>query len=183
MSTTKIRTGKVRLSYCNLFNPKVFDNGPPKYSVTLLIPKEDKTTINLINAAMEAAKASWTQKNGKKLPSNLKHTLHDGDGDRPNGGEFGVECKGHYVITVSTKDKPRLVNREKQDITDSTVIYSGCYAYAVINFYVFDNNGNKGVSAGLNGIMKLYDGEPLSGAVITDKDWGDFEDEDDDIFG
>ena len=44
---------------------------------------------------------------------------------------------------------------------------------------MYDTQGNKGISAGLNGIMKLYDGEPLGG-VVTDSDWDDgWEDEDD----
>ena len=45
---------------------------------------------------------------------------------------------------------------------------------------MYDTQGNKGISAGLNGIMKLYDGEPLGGGVVTDSDWDDgWEDEDD----
>ena len=156
--STQITTGKVRFSYCNLFTPRAVQEGAtPKYSVTLLIPKSDKTTMQKIKAAMDEAKQKFMASNsGKKLPTNLKSTLHDGDGERPNGGEFGEECKGCYVITVSSNGR------------------------AIINFYVYDTQGNKGISAGLNGIMKLYDGEPLGGGVVTDSDWDDgWEDEDD----
>ncbi len=114
-------------------------------------------------------------------------TLHDGDGERPNGGDFGPECKGCYVITVSSKNRPVLVDRNKTPITDPQELYSGCYGRAIINFYVYDTNGNKGVSAGLNGIMKLQDGEPLGGGIVTDSDWDDgWEDDDagmDDLLG
>lgn len=51
---------------------------------------------------------------------------------------------------------------------------------------MYDTQGNKGISAGLNGIMKLYDGEPLGGGVVTDSDWDDgWEDgdENDDLLG
>ena len=164
--STQITTGKVRFSYCNLFTPRAVQEGAtPKYSVTLLIPKSDKATMQKIKAAMDEAKQKFMASNsGKKLPTNLKSTLHDGDGERPNGGEFGEECKGCYVITVSSNNKPVL----------------GCYGRAIINFYVYDTQGNKGISAGLNGIMKLYDGEPLGGGVVTDSDWDDgWEDEDD----
>lgn len=183
-TATQITTGKVRLSYCALFEPRSIDDGPAKYSVTLLIPKSDKATLNKIKAAMEAAKASYIARNsGKKLPANLKHTLHDGDGTRPNSGdEFGEECKGHYVITVSSKNKPVLVNADKTPITEPQELYSGCYGRAIINFYVYDTQGNKGISAGLNGVMKLYDGEPLGGGIVTDADWDDdFEDDGDDL--
>jgi len=183
MSTTQITTGKVRFSYCNLFTPRAAqENAQEKYSTTLLIPKSDKRTIEKIKAAIEAAKAVYLSKhNGKKLPSNLKNTVHDGDGERPNGGEFGPECKGCYVITVSSNKKPVLVYADKTPITEESELYSGCYGRAIINFYVYDTQGNKGITAGLNGIMKLHDGEPLGGAVVTDDMWDDeWDDADDD---
>lgn len=183
-TTTQITTGRVRFSYVNAFTPRAAQEGAqPKYSVTLLIPKTDKNTIAKIKAAIEAAKTAYLQKHsGKKLPSALKTTLHDGDGERPNGGEFGPECKGHYVMTCSSNNKPVIVYADKAPITEASELYSGCYGRAIVNFYVYDTNGNKGVSAGLNGIMKLSDGEPLSGGVVTDSDWDDdFEDEDDDL--
>ena len=179
--STQITTGKVRFSYCNLFTPRAVQEGAtPKYSVTLLIPKSDKATMQKIKAAMDEAKQKFMASNsGKKLPTNLKSTLHDGDGERPNGGEFGEECKGCYVITVSSNNKPVLVHADKTPLTDPQELYSGCYGRAIINFYVYDTQGNKGISAGLNGIMKLYDGEPLGGGVVTDSDWDDgWEDED-----
>lgn len=46
MSTTKVITGKVRFSYVNIFKSRAFQAGQDaKYSVCLLIPKEDKATI------------------------------------------------------------------------------------------------------------------------------------------
>ena len=59
-SNTQITTGKVRFSYCNLFTPRaVQDGAKPKYSVTLLIPKTDKFTIQKIKTAIDAAKAAY----------------------------------------------------------------------------------------------------------------------------
>ena len=181
-SATQITTGKVRFSFCNVFEPKSINGGDPKYSVTLIIPKSDKATLNKIKAAIEAAKTAYIQKNsGKKLPKDLKHTLHDGDGEMPNGGEYGDECKGCYVMAVSSKNQPVICHADKTPITDPKELYSGCYGRAILNFYVYENSGNKGVTAGLNGVMKLYDGEPLCGGIVRDEDWDDgWEDEDDD---
>ena len=40
---TKVKTGEVRFSYCHLFEPHAFDEiQEPKYSVMLLIDKNDK---------------------------------------------------------------------------------------------------------------------------------------------
>lgn len=186
-TSTQITTGKVRFSYCNLFTPKAAQGSDQeKYSVTLIIPKSDKATLAKIKGAMDAAKALYLQKNaGKKLPIDLKSTIHDGDVERPNGSDFGDECKGSYVMTVSSKNPPVLVNADKTPLTDQQELYSGCYGRAIINFYVYDTAGNKGISAGLNGIMKLYDGEPLTGGIVTDADWDDdwADDDMDDLLG
>lgn len=178
MGKTQITTGKVRFSYVNAFTPKSLPDGNEKYSVTLLIPKSDTHTLTKIKNAIESAKEYYLQKKpGKKLPSNLKTTLHDGDGERPTGGDFGPECAGCMVMTVSSNNKPVIVYADKTPMTEPTELYSGCYGRAIINFYVYDTQGSLGVSAGLNGIMKLEDGEPLAGGVVTDADWDeDWED-------
>lgn len=186
MAATQIATGKVRFSFCHLFTPQVFGDGDgkAKYGVTLLIPKTDKATLAKIKAATEAAKAAFIAKNpGKKLPANLPSTLWDGDGQRQSGEDFGPECKGCYVMTVNSNNPPVIVDSMKNPITDPKELYSGCYGRAVLNFFIYDYMGKKGVSAGLNGVMKLHDGEPLAGGAVTDADWDDdWEDtEDDDL--
>lgn len=180
--STKVTTGKVRFSFVNVFSPRAMQEGQtPKYSVTLLIPKTDTATMAKINAAIEAAKTNYMAKHpGTKMPAKPKTTIYDGDGERPSGDAFGPECKGCYVMTVSSLNKPVIVDADKMPITDPQELYSGCYGKAVINFYYYDTAGNKGISAGLNGIMKTMDGEPLSGAVVTDSDW---DDDDDDLLG
>lgn len=183
---TQITTGKARLSYVNAFTPKLMPDGvTEKYSVTILIPKQDKQTLKKIEAAMEDAKTIFKQKNpGKKLPANLQTTLHDGDGEKPNGGEYGPECKGHMVITASSKTRPVIVYADKTPMTEQSELYSGCYGRAILNFYVYNTQGSIGISAGLNGLMKLEDGEPLAGGIVTDADWDeDWEDLDSDLLG
>ena len=181
MAATKVTTGKVRFSFVHVFEPRAMQEGQtPKYSVTLLIPKSDKATMAKIQGAIEAARTSYIEKHpGAKVAAKPKTTIYDGDGERSSGDEFGPECKGCYVMTVSSLNKPVIVNSDKLPITDPQELYSGCYGKAVINFYYYDTAGNKGISAGLNGIMKLEDGEPLAGAVVTDADW---DDDDDDLF-
>ena len=175
MGKTQITTGKVRFSYVNAFTPKIMPDGvTEKYSVTLLIPKTDKHTLAKIKSAIAAAKELYKQKKpGKKLPTNITTTLHDGDGERPSGGDFGPECAGCWVITVSSKNKPVIVYANKTPITEPTELYSGCYGRAILNFYVYDTQGSIGITAGLNGLMKLEDGEPLAGGIVTDAVWDD----------
>lgn len=171
---TKVVTGKVRFSFCHLFEAQEPQGGgDPKYSVTLLIPKSDKATLQKISAAMQEARDNFCAKNGSTaLPAKPTHTLHDGDGTRPSGDPFGPECKGCYVITVSSKQKPVVVDAFGNQITDPGEVYSGCYGRASINFYGYNRAGKKGISAGLLAIQKLHDGEPF-GTVGSADDFND----------
>ena len=56
---------------------------------------------------------------------------------------------------------------------DSDDFYSGCYGAVTINFFPYENSGNKGVAAGLNNLIKTRDGERLSGGRTADEDFGD----------
>ena len=182
-SKTQITTGKCRLSYVSVFEPKLMPDGKTeKYSVTLLIPKAEKRTLAKHKTAPDAAVAAVKAKNpGKRLPANLPTTLHDGDDVKENGDEYGPECRGHMVMTVTSKRKPVIVYADKTPMTEELEMYSGCYGKAVINFFVYDTAGKIGITAGLNGVMKLEDGDPLSGGVVTDADWDDDDDFEDDL--
>lgn len=185
-NSTKVITEKVRLSYCNLFTPRVGDDGnDPKYSVCLLIPKTAKVTLAKIKKAMEAAKVAGIAKLGGKIPPNLKNPLHDGDVEKDL--EENPEYAGCYYMNVSAKQKPVIVGTERDiddkliPITDETEVYSGCYARVSINFAAYNWNGSKGIGAYLNNVQKLEDGESLGGGRSRADD--DFSDESDDMLG
>ena len=185
---TKIVTGKVRFSYVNIFEAQKNEDGTDgKYGLTLLIPKSDTDTLNKIKSAIAEAREVFCSRNGATaLPQKPNHTLHDGDGLKDSGEPYGEECKGCYVIAVSSKQKPVIVDNMRNPITDPGEVYSGCYGRAAINFYGYSRNGKKGISAGLQSIQKLHDGEPLGGARGSADDFADgFEDDSflgDDIF-
>ena len=56
VNLTKVITGiNTRWSYANVWDPKSINGGTPKYSVSLIIPKNDTVTVNKIKAAIQAA--------------------------------------------------------------------------------------------------------------------------------
>ena len=180
--STKVTTGKVRFSFCHIFEPQEpLGGGDAKYSVTLLIPKADKPTLAKIKDAIEEARELYCKRNGANaLPVKPNTTLHDGDGLRDSGEPFGPECKDCYVITVSSKQKPIICDSQRNIITDPTEVYSGCYGRASINFYGYNAAGRKGISAGLLSVQKLHDGEPFgttSSVDDFDDGWEDGEDD------
>lgn len=180
---TKVITGKVRFSYVNVFEPQTPQGGgDPKYSITLLIPKSDTVTVGKINQAIKEARENFCNRNGANaLPLNPVSPLHDGDGVKPNSGEpYGPECKGCWVLSASAKEtqKPVVADEFGNEISgpgtvcaNPSVVYSGCYGRASINFYGY-SNVRKGIGAGLLGVKKLHDGEPF-GTVGSVDDFND----------
>lgn len=170
---TAVTTGEVRLSYVHLFQPYGRQGQEPKYSVTLLIPKNDVETKQRIDAAIAAAieEGIATKWNGVQPPQ-LKIPIHDGDGVRPNGEPFGPECKGHWVMTASSKQQQQVVDAQLNPILDQTKVYSGVYGRVHINFFPFNTNGNRGIGAGLGPVQIIRDGEPLGGRVTAEQAFG-----------
>ena len=170
----KVLTGEVRLSYANLTTPRAAQpGGEPKYSVTLLIPKTDVATKADIDAAIQSAANDAVSKvwNGARPPM-LRVPIYDGDGVRPSGVPFGDECKGHWVMTASTKNKPQVVGIDNITCELSPAdIYSGMYARVTIRFFGYSNSGNKGVGCGLGNVLKTRDGEPLAGTASAASDF------------
>lgn len=164
---TRVVTGKVRFSYANVWQAKSINGSEEKYSVSLIIPKSDAKTIEEIQVAMEEAKQEGIAKFGGKIPANLKLPLRDGDIDRPDDEAY----QGCYFINANSKDKPQIVDKKVKPILDTNEFYSGCYGRASINFYAFNQNGNKGIACGLGNLQKLKDGEPLSGHSRAEDDF------------
>lgn len=173
---TKVLTGEVRLSYVNLITPRAAQpNADPKYSVTLLIPKTDNATLMDINASIKAAYEEGVTKKWGGAHPQQRTIVHDGDGLRPSGLPFGDECKGHWVLTASSKNKPQVVGIDNVNCELApNDIYSGMYARVTINFFAYDTAGSKGVGCGLGNVMKTKDGEPLSGGASAASDFADF---------
>ena len=146
---TKVITGKVRMSYANVFEPKSINGSDPKYSVSLIIPKSDKATIEKIKAAIELAKKEGVTKLGGKIPANLKTPLRDGDIDRADDEAYS----NSYFINANSTVRPGIVDENLQQIIDTTEFYSGCYGRASIVFYAYNANGNKGIACGLQNLQ------------------------------
>lgn len=178
---TKVITGvNTRWSYANVWEAKSINGGTPKFSVSLIIPKDDTTTVNKMKAAIQSAYEEGQSKlkgNGKTVPalSILKTPLRDGDLERPDDEAYA----NSYFVNANSSSAPGIVDADRQPIIDRSEVYSGVYGRASINFYAFNSNGNKGIACGLNNLQKMKDGEPLGGKSRAEDD---FETDDDDAF-
>ena len=180
--STKVVTGIVRLSYANVWEPKSINGGKEKYSVSLIIPKSDKKTIDAINKAVDAAIEDGISKFGGKKPNKaaIKLPLRDGDIERDDEA-----YKDSFFVNANSTTPPQIVDAHVQPILDRSEVYSGCYARVSVTFYAFNSNGNKGVACGLGNIQKIRDGEPLGAHSSAADAFSDCSDNngDDDFLG
>lgn len=179
----KVITGpKTRWSYVNVWEPKSINGGTPKYSVSLIIPKEDKATVTAIEKAIRAAYDEGQAKlkgNSRSVPAleALKTPLRDGDLERPDDAAYA----NSYFLNANSATQPGIVDQNVQPIMTRSEVYSGVYGRASITFYAFNSNGNKGIACGLNNLMKCADGEPLGSKTTAESDFSAFAEDDDDF--
>lgn len=174
---TKVTTGAVRLSYANLLVAKAIgDSTEEKYSVSLIIAKSDKDTLKAVKEAIDQAKEEGKAKLGGKIPASLKIPIRDGDEERPDDDAYA----NSYFINANSKNKPKIYEFKKfttegkikaDPIDGDDDVYSGMYACVSINFFAFNTNGNKGIAAGLENVMKTDDGERLGGGSSAEEDF------------
>jgi hypothetical protein len=178
ISETALRIGEVRFSYANVFAPRRNEDGTEgKYSVQLLIPKANTAAVNMINAAIEAAKQAGlsTKFGGKMPPASKLHTpLRDGDDEFPDDENYA----GMYFLNASSAKeyKPTVCiisGGKPTPALDGEDFYSGCYGAASVAFYAYSTSGNVGIACGLNGVIKTRDGEKLGGGRTMEQDFGD----------
>ena len=159
---TKVVTGKVRLSYVYVWQPK-FINGVEKYSVSIIVDKDDKDTLEKIDGAVDAC----IEEGAKKFPdfvtdkSLLKLPLRDGN-------EIEEDAyKDKYFINASSVIQPQIVDRNLKFILDHDEVYSGVLARGSIRLFPFHKGGSMGVGCGLLNIQKVADGDRLVGIRST----------------
>ena len=180
VNNTKVITGpNTRWSYANVWQPKSINGSDAKYSVSLIISKDDKTTLDKIKKAIQAAYDEGQHKlrgNGKSVPqlSAIKTPLRDGDIERPDDETY----QNAYFINANSTSKPGVVDSNLNAIVDTSEVYSGVYGRASINFYAYHSNGSRGIACGLNNLQKIRDGSSLGGKSNAESDFATEDDSD-----
>lgn len=173
VSGTKVTTSECRTSYVKLDKPSLpqgVTEGTPKYSTVLLIPKSDTKTYEALRSAEEAAiKIGINKSWGGEKPHKLSSILHDGDTEADL--KKNPEYAGHWYMSVSNPQRPGVVDKNLQPIMDGSDLYSGMWVLAALNAYPFNRQGNRGVSFGLNNLVKWRDDEALAGGASAESDF------------
>ena len=172
---TSVRIGEVRFSFPHVFEPWAMDEkSEKKYTCSIIIPKENKEALTLVEDAIEAAKKIGAEKYWSgKVPAKLKLPLREGDFDREDDPAYA----GCMFLNANNSRKPGVQVLEdglRYDATDDEDFYAGCYGAVTLNFYPYDKNGNRGIGVSLGNLIKLRDGDRLSaGGESVDDSFSD----------
>ena len=166
--------GKVRLSYVKLFEgdgEKTTDSKGKvkfKYGVSMLIDKNDKVLLKKIEEAVAAVTVAYKTKFKGAKPKALP--LRDGDEDRPEDEAY-VGCMFMNASAYKPEGQLPTVVKRNPDKTYTNIgadeCYSGCYAYADVSLYIYDNSFGRGIACSLNKILFAGNGERLAGSGVS----------------
>lgn len=172
--------GRFRLSYANIWKPKSFDSSQePKYSAALLFPKSDEELYSLINEAVEEAMKQGEERWGKGFRDKAKaNSIVIKNGDDKDDEAYA----DHWFIQASSKNKPGIVGRDREPLTDEEDLVSGYYVNASINLYPYNHPVRRGIGIGLGNIQKVRgrSEDRLIGGPSARDEFDDIQDEDDD---
>jgi len=156
----KVITPTFRVSFPHVFTPTAMEEGKEKkFSLVGLFPADEDLT-ELRNLAKAAIKEKWPT----GAPKGLRTPFRDG-----NEKEY-PEFQDMIFISMSSKNRPNVVDEDVQPILNQSEFYAGCYARASVRAYAYDQKGNKGVAFGLINVQKVEDGEPLGGGASDPED-------------
>lgn len=186
----KVMLRNVRLSYEHIFTPSALDEtSTPKYSASLIIPKDHPDAPAIKRALTEAGAEKFPQAfvAGKPWPVGFTCALKDGDKDVANDGQIlgekNPEYAGCYILKAASTSRPGVFNRNKAAIVEADgIIYSGCYVNVSVAFAGYEfGKVKKGVTCYLNGVQFVADGERFGSNVADDFDQLDGGADDDDF--
>lgn len=159
LESGNIRTCPVRLSFPHLFKPQapMEDGGKSKYTATLLFPVGADLSV-LKAAASKTALEKWPNAGQAGGP-----TLHTPFRKQDEKLQFAGYEAGGFFITASGERRPPVVDVKTLPIVEEDKVYPGCWVIATIRPFTFDAKMKKGVSFGLQSIMKIADDVELGG--------------------
>lgn len=185
---TRVITSEVRFSFCHLAEPYSYaDDGQqtPKYSISMIIRKDDTHTLEAIKKNYEEAIQRGIEKFGESFRRKATPLV------RPVGSDSGllVDCdkderyegdadyKNCYILQAKsiTPAPVYAVETGKRALSAEeikSIVYSGCYGKVLFNFYPY-NNRKMGIACGLDSVLKTRDGESLGGRVNAMDYFGD----------
>lgn len=170
-----MKTPMARLAFADgLFELQTTRGGKKQWQCSLLFPKGTDLSA-LKQLAADAAIAEWGDKAVQMIKDGLiKSPFLDGDGPQGKSKKTGEPHAGFpgniFLRCISGGDyRPSVVDQRVLPISRKADLPSGCYGYAVVNAFTWENTElGKGITFGISFFQKAHDGESLGGSGAGD---------------
>ena len=176
----KILTPKFRGSYVSVITPRrpKSGKGEAKYQCTIVLPQDDPKVMRWMPKLEANLNDAMVEKFGKIHPQKLhKHwPIRDGNDYIDEDGIPKEEFAGNWVIGAKNSRPPGLSilheDGTREEVEDRALVaetfYSGAFYYASINSFAWQNEeGGKGVSISLSGLLWAGEGERFGGGSFS----------------
>ena len=185
---------EARVSFANsLFEGQMQSDGKLSYNCHLLLSKKSPVIKQVVDAMKQAANDKWGDKGPdmfKALTASGNVFLRNGD-EKPDydgyDGMMFLSVRTNKAFNVNA-NSPKLLNKDKTPAKqEQGTVYSGCYVFAILEVKGIDKTLKDGtrvkrISAYIQGLMVVKDGESLGGSVrANDEDFPDIADTGDDF--
>lgn len=178
------QTGKKRVaiqlppgvgSYVFLVEPRANQRGQMQYSLSLVYSKTRAGELEpLRRAVAEVATARFGPRAAEEMRQNrLRSPIRDGDTDRPDDRTY----RGCLFVTARTNRKPMVIDAKKNEVFSEDDVYSGCLLRATVSVFAYDQQGNRGVSLGLNNVQVLKKLERIDGRKSAQEEFEEWSEE------
>lgn len=152
-----------RVAFHNVFEARPFmENGKPKgdpvYGITMLYDPADLKEAKA--KAIEVAKEQFGSTDDVRFPFIKGEREQEKAAKRGRDGGF---YEGKIVLKAKTKYELPVYDMNGKEMLDQKRLYSGAYARVLVKFVANEVSGQRYVSAYLQGVKKVGDGERLVG--------------------
>lgn len=157
--------------------PKVDKNNPEKepfYSITLLMDKNDPKVKEKLKVMKSCIKDALEKRFGDKVPAKYYNPIKDGDEETNTEGKPAYP--GFWFIEAKNKEKPGLVDADREIILTQGAVWAGCKGRISIGFVGYDVSAKKGVTIYLNNVQLTDNSAPkMGGRKSAEEDFAEEE--------
>lgn len=170
MGTVSILTPPGVSSFLNLAKPRaITPDADERYGLTLIFDKaaQQREEFKALEKAIdEALHKKWPN----RLPPGLKSPFRDG---ADKAGVYEGYHPGDIFISPWSKEKPGVVDADRQDMLDLAEVYAGWIARARVRPFAYDTAGKRGCSLFLDSVQFLRPGKRLDGRKAASESYPD----------
>lgn len=172
----------VRALFCNVLNARKFKKngkevGEEKFDATFVLMADDLKDIK--DKAIAVARAKWPGRDLKELKFPFKQAEKQAEKakSRKPGADVSIYTPGTFIMAARSKYGPQLCYLDGKKVVEfseanralaKSKFYNGCWVVPQLNFVPYTGDTDDGVTAYLDAMLWVKDGERIGGVSAAE---------------